>query len=44
MTSLGPVKVIGSSSPDIDLLPDEEKLRLFEEWQKWINNSKLVKE
>lgn len=43
MTSLGPVKVIGSSRPDIESLPEEERLKLFEMWEKWIDKKELVK-
>ena len=43
MTGLGPVKVIGSSTQDIESLPEEERLKLFEMWKKWIDKKKLSK-
>ena len=43
MTSLGPIKVIGSSSQDIESLPKEERLNLFEMWKKWMDKRELVK-
>lgn len=38
-TSNGPVKVIGSSQPDIEDLPESERVALFERCQKEFNNA-----
>lgn len=38
-TSAGPVKVIGSSKPEIEDLPEKEKADLFERWQKEISKN-----
>ena len=39
MTSSGPAKVIGSNVPDLDEMSFEERKKLFEEWEKIMNNS-----